>query len=242
MIENEDQYLQKLGIPQEEKDRRLEAYKLHLDLDYEAAAAADDRANDQDPDFKPNCGNFGKLIERYIADNVTCPICNRLTLRMYKSECFPVIDFACINDEHTFANGVKFFQIKTSNGEPFRGTLYFDLLKHEIHVGTSLYATAAHSIKTISSPNDKNILLGYICLIYRENEDSIIILRKHSLAIIPDRDISGRNEFYYTYDEPNKRITYNNELCIKYKISNDIRIPKDYNNNYTEIQPHPTFI
>ena len=206
----------------------------------------DDRSAEEhieiDEEYEQSNSNYGKEIESYIADNITCPICRRRTLRMYYNPSFPVIDLACINPEHNFTDGVKFFQVKSSNGEPFCGKMYINIDDHQIHVGTSVYAETAHSITTDSTQIEKNILFGYICIIYQEiGPNNIILLRDRSLILLPNRTITGENLLYYAYDKANKLITYNDVLFHKIPLLENYIVSKTYTDNYEIIDPPPIF-
>lgn len=129
--------------------------------------------------------NRGKLIECWIADNLACPNCGQRTLRRYYRDNFPIIDMVCINQDHTFDNGVRFFQVKSSlNNMMFDSDKYFDLENGHIHVGSRKLGEVVHNIKRNDLDITKKILIGYICIIYLENDSSISILG-NSFLVLP---------------------------------------------------------
>lgn len=138
--------------------------------------------------------NYGKLIESWIADNMNCPCCGEnQTLRRYLSDSMPVIDIVCINPLHTLDNGVKFFQVKTSNGSSFLGKPYFiydssktNINANTIHVGSRVWGEPVHSITPGDSLLNKKILCGYICINYTDNESTLSIDLRNSFIVLPE--------------------------------------------------------
>lgn len=184
--------------------------------------------------------NYGKLIECWIADNMICPCCGEnQTLRRYLSDSMPVIDLVCINPLHTLDHGVKFFQVKTSNGSSFLGKPYFlydssktNINANTIHVGSRVWGEPVHSITPRDSLLNKKILCGYICISYSDNESTLSINLRNSFIVLPEylltqvaakrslsfgiSDVSDKVRddlsWYYRYIEPNgthQRIEFN---------------------------------
>lgn len=184
--------------------------------------------------------NYGKLIECWVADNMRCPCCGAVgSLRRYLSDSMPVIDLVCINPAHTLEQGVKFFQVKTSNGSPFLSKPYFNLdptLSHPdantIHVGSRVWGEPAHLISPHADQFDKKILCGYICVGYKENESTLSINLSKTFIVLPkylnrmgttksvlsfepeqmESSNSIIDDWYYRYVEPNghhQRIQFN---------------------------------
>jgi hypothetical protein len=181
--------------------------------------------------------NYGKLIECWIADNITCPCCGLNSLRRYSNDSMPVIDIVCINPNHTINLGVKFFQIKTSNGTFFLDKPYFmydetdtDINANTIHVGSRRWGDEVHKIKPQDTLFIKKILCGYICINYTDNETTLRINTTNSFIVLPEYLLfesmvkrilsfeiteileSSENNWYYHYIEPNKsheRIKFN---------------------------------
>lgn len=136
--------------------------------------------------------NFGKPIECWIADNMLCPCCNLKTLRRYANVSMPIIDLVCINHEHTIKNGVKFFQVKTSNGNLFNELPYFnydetnaDVNANTIHVGSVRWGKTVHEITPNNTEFEKRILCGYICIQFNDKYDKIIFNFKKSFIVLP---------------------------------------------------------
>ena len=133
-----------------------------------------------------------KLIECWIADNMSCPCCDQQTLRRYENNFMPIIDLVCINPAHTIKDGVKFFQIKTQNkSDPStffqRFTPYDQYFgtvdEHKYaHTGSKRFGKFIHNITTDSEFAD--LLIGYIFVYYRQDEDKIKI-SKDSYIIRP---------------------------------------------------------
>lgn len=133
----------------------------------------------EDPDYI-QYENYGKLIECWIADNMKCPCCGELSLRRYSSDNFPIIDLICINQFHYFSHGVKFFQVKSSNGAPFMGaSKYFSLNDRTIHVGSNRLGSYVHNIKFSDDDLDKKILIGYICVTHNGISGESCISKKY---------------------------------------------------------------
>jgi hypothetical protein len=149
----------------------------------------------EDKEYYEYENNFGKLIEAWVADNMKCPCCGAYnSLRRYLSDFMPIIDLVCINPAHTFAHGVKFFQVKTSNGSLFNEKPYFnyDPLMHPsnlnantIHVGSRRWGETVHKITPYNNSIEKKILCGYICLEYSESDSNITINPAKSFIVLP---------------------------------------------------------
>jgi len=184
--------------------------------------------------------NYGKLIECWIGDNMRCPCCGATnSLRRYLSDSMPVIDLVCINPAHTLEQGVRFFQVKASNGSQFLGKPYFNLdltlttpEPNTIHVGSRTWGEPAHTISPHADQLDKKILCGYICIGYIDTDSTIKINLSNSFIVLPkylnlmgttrpmlDFELDQMNSFnskidnwYYRYITPNghhERIQFN---------------------------------
>lgn len=198
-----------------------------------------------DPDYI-NYENYGKLIESWLSDNLACPCCGSYSLKRYFKSNMPIIDVVCINPYHTLERGVRFFQIKTSNGKPFMDIPYFiydskNPKKNHIHVGSRKYGEISHQIKVSDNDFDKKILIGYICLTYEEKDNLKIIKNKNkSFIVLPIIDYQLENstsvdDWYYQYiDETNKdkkhsriRFNHNTNKIVEIKLTENF-IPKNY--------------
>jgi hypothetical protein len=204
----------------------------------------------EDPDYI-QYENYGKLIESWIADNMSCPCCNKKTLRRYQKNNMPVIDVVCINPEHTINTGVKFFQIKTSNGAPFKSKPYFSYNKFDsesniIHVGSKKYGESIHNIKT-TDDDDMKLLIGYICILFNEQDNNLKINLNKSFIVLPqyakaqtklllynNNDNNNDNDWYYKYinnDDKHPIIKFNlknNKIVNPESLLNYHLIPKNY--------------
>jgi hypothetical protein len=157
--------------------------------------------------------NYGKLIESWIADNMKCPCCKHPnSLRRYLSDSMPIIDLVCINLKHTPEDGVKFFQVKSSNGDPFLGKPYFNYDPisstinpdaNTIHVGSRTWGQHVHSISPFSSLFDKKILCGYICIQYTDFETILRIDPSNSMIVLPIYLLPAKRKLFdpSLYDE-----------------------------------------
>ena len=173
--------------------------------------------NEQNPLYI-NYDNNGKIIECWIADNMCCPCCGLKSLRRYVKENIPCIDLMCINPEHKFTDGVKFFQVKSKSitvENPFYKN--FDYSIKQIHTGSKAIGQYIHDI----SINDEyNVLLiGYICIEYikiiTEENEKIRILNT-SFITLPKIHFKLQRTLFS--DEEKK---YNYELGL---IKEDISI------------------
>ena len=177
--------------------------------------------------------NYGKLIETFYIDNCECPVCHQKTLRRYVRSNFPLIDAVCIYPNHTYNDGVKYFQIKSSNGSLFRGKKYFSKKDRFSHTGGSKLAILAHSIKTNS--RKKYTLFGYICIEYIDNDNELIVNKKKSFIILPNISFSHPKMFYYRYNPYLNTVFFNKSPNIIVAISDIKTIPKLYNKYYNKI-------
>lgn len=173
-----------------------------------------------DSEYK-NYENYGKLIECWIADNMKCPCCEQYSLRRYASDIMPVIDLVCINPEHNFSHGVKFYQVKASNGAPFMGSKYFDKNTQTIHVGSIRQGHLVHSIKMTDDDFNKKILIGYICIEFAEKENTLQINLKKSFIVCPKYDKTIKQLFLSDIDNSSENETTDNEFGeLYYKYIN----------------------
>lgn len=214
-----------------------------IDTDNDILIKLSEMDEKTDPDYI-NYENYGKLIESWLSDKLPCPCCGSYSLKRYFKNNMPIIDVVCINSYHTLERGVRFFQIKTSNGKPFMDIPYFTYdsknpEKNHIHVGSRKYGEIVHQVKVSDSNFDKKILIGYICLTYKEKEDLKIIKNK-SFIVLPIIDYQLDNsttvdDWYYQYiDDTNKdqkhfriRFNHNTNKIVKINLTEDL-IPKNY--------------
>lgn len=194
-----------------------------------------------------NYENYGKLIESWLSDTIACPCCGSYSLKRYFKDNMPIIDIVCINPFHTLERGVRFFQVKTSNGKPFMDKPYFiydfkNPEQNHIHVGSRKYGKAVHQIRVSDDDFNKKILVGYICLTYndKEKDDNLKIIKdkNKSFVILPIIDYQlddSTNDWYYEYidneSENNKhpriRFNHNTNRIVEINLTDNF-IPKNY--------------
>ena len=190
-----------------------------------------------------NYENYGKLIESWLSDNIACPCCGSYSLKRYFKDNMPIIDVVCINPLHTLERGVRFFQIKTSNGKPFMDIPYFTYNsdnpeQNHIHVGSRRYGEVVHQIKVSDDDFNKKILIGYICLTYfdKENHLKIIKDKNRSFVVLPIIDDSITvDDWYYQYIDDNNqdkkhpriRFNHNTNKIVEINLTDD-NILKNY--------------
>jgi hypothetical protein len=148
-----------------------------------------------------------------------CPCCREKTLRRYSNNNFQVIDLICINPFHDINDNVKYFQVKSSNitntfllsGQP-----YFSSTDGTIMVGSKKLGCYSHNIKASDDIDVKKILIGYICILFKENTN-IIIDEKKSFLVLPDvipNTIMNSDQYYYEYTNftNHPQIKFNKEI------------------------------
>ncbi len=191
--------------------------------------------------------NYGKCIECWIADNMVCPCCLQPKLRRYSSNIFPVIDLICVNKEHTIDMGVKFFQVKASSISKqffYKDYKYFSLEEQYIHVGSKNLGHIVHNINVRQSVLEKQILVGYICVYYKNNgpmaktitlqpTDSFVVLPKINFTNSIDDTIENNYYYWYINDESYKHpiiqfSTTLNDVQNLTKFINKVVVPKNY--------------
>ncbi len=186
--------------------------------------------NDRDYVQKLNC-EWGIYMENILSVYGCCPTCGQSTLKKYVNPNMPVIDLVCINKSyHLEKNECYFFQVKTSFDD-----FYFNLRKKYISTGSRAYGSVAHSTNAQSSPTDKIITPGYICVrlnpVYSPEgllSDTVSIDPTKSFVLIPDysKESDTTNSFYEYVDVPvrycNNTITWNNDLVTEYNLFDKI--------------------
>lgn len=219
---------------------------------------------DEDPDYvNYESRNFGKLVECWVADNMKCPCCEEYSLRRYKNDTFPLIDLICVNPYHSFGQGVKFFQVKSSNGSKFMNFPYFSLQDNMrikqgyIHISESKLGIYPHDIKFGDDDLKKNILIGYICITHDgynsekcEKYNIINILLNNSFIVIPKTSLDSIKKKLFTDDNNNVGPnTYNdvdpNAYYYNYlsqKISPSKHVMIEFNNITNYVHPLDNFI
>jgi hypothetical protein len=214
-----------------------------IEIDNEIITKLKEMQEKEDDDYILYESNYGKLIECWIADNMNCPCCDAVqSLRRYSSPSMPVIDLVCINPEHNLSHGVKFFQVKASNGSLFLDKPYFNYdtnltnpNANTIHVGSRKLGEMVHTINPQRPIFIKKILCGYICINYNENEDNLVINLSKSFIVLPNYLLSDTTtkrklsfepiiptietdcDWYYKYIETNNT---HNRIMFNIKTNN----------------------
>lgn len=149
-----------------------------------------------------NYENYGKIIETWVALNMLCPCCNAPSLKQYYKTNMPVIDLVCINQSHTINMGVRYFQVKSSNGTLFENRKYFNYDPNNqdnniIYVGSKKFGKHVHDIKTYNTDSEKEILIGYICIEYIDNpfDNFIRVKLSKSFVVLPKLKIISKQLF-----------------------------------------------
>lgn len=144
-------------------------------------------------------------LENLVSFFFKCPGCGKVSLKKYLPKNMPVIDVVCINTLHP-SNRTRFFQIKTTeNGKKFKDSEYFSKSDRYIHVGSQIYGFNAHKVSSI---DDKEYLIGYICINYTLVGDRIRINKSKSFYLNPNIGEINRETIFYEYIEENK-ISFN---------------------------------
>lgn len=204
-----------------------------------------------DPDYVAYDANYGKIVETWFADTYKCPCCGTAnSLRRYSSDIFPVIDLVCINPEHKVQiHGVRYFQVKASNGTLFAGDTYFDLTSNSKHIytGSKRFGEPVHAITAASSPDDKEFLIGYICVLIQDfepDDDTITNINVQSIGYVLPH-VNNTSGLYYTYTQSIRskpKITWESVNMKVEVLSLEFRslIPRDYlSRHFYEVSSNP---
>jgi hypothetical protein len=168
-----------------------------------------------DPDYSYfENKEIGVFLEKWYCANYLCK-CGGQFFK-YTNLNMPVIDIKCSNHHNhkIEIHGPRYYQVKsTEDNKIYKGYKYFDLENHYIHVGSKRYGEICHNITT--TDEDKELLIGYICITYDKiNDDTIRIKEDKSFILntkIYDKE-PKRN--YYTYITP-----YRNAIMIDFDIN-----------------------
>jgi hypothetical protein len=200
-----------------------------------------------DPDYMYfNNSKVGTDLEYWVCVNIRCPGCGS-ELYKYANPSMPAVDVRCINQNHSLANGPKYYQIKTTEKDKqHNGYKYFSLEERYICTGSIRFGYNCH----IMTYNDdyKDILIGYICLEYIYiNQDTIRVDNATSFILIPNllyqpTNIEEASATYYSYiTNPLSKpmitfnplmcniLTFNNTFDISLNTMYDARKIKIYN-------------
>jgi len=219
-----------------EKKRLLEDFKY----DNEIIDIINQKQEKEDAEYiyaDDTPGTIGFYIEGWLTINYQCPICHEFSLKKFLLPNMPVIDLICTNPLHKINNGVKFFQVKSGITDSifFKDRQYFS--KKEsiindnkyngyIYVGSKKYGYNAHNIN--SSADNKDILIGYICINYSFIDDNNIKINiQNSFILLPDKSKNIGDVSYYHYidDSFGKPIISWNANLVKM----DVFMPSTFN-------------
>jgi hypothetical protein len=166
----------------------------------------------------------------------------------------PVVDIRCSNINHNIEiHGPIYYQVKTTTGANFANggkyPKYFSLKDNYIHIGSKRFGFNCHNIKY---SDNKDILIGYICIEYNENEitNKLIINSDNSFIIKPKCNYKEKikDDYYYKYiedlttDKQKEIISINKDLCYIIKLHIlpiNINIQFDYSVYHIKPPPLP---
>jgi hypothetical protein len=187
------------AIMESEESPRVRArLAKDLQLDAAAAQAQNDLSELDDPNFAHfNSSDIGIKLEYWVCINIPCPGCGK-KLYKYANPSMPAVDVKC-NNTHTPAMGPRFYQIKTTVANRiYKKYKYFSLENQYICVGSYRYGYNCHIMTPGSSSID--ILVGYICIEYKEiQENKIKIEGGSSFILIPNLSSQSTDTYYYEY-------------------------------------------
>lgn len=231
--------------------RTLALLSSPLGKDNDAIEALQANQEELDPEYVDYEGNYGKIVETWFADTYPCVCCGaRNSLARYSSDIFPVIDLVCTNPAHQVqTHGVRYFQIKASNGLPFAGDKYFDLDGStrldpgHIYTGSKRVGLPVHGITGESDPADKEFLIGYICVQIKPIEPDDQTITIQSIGCVLPRVNNNFGSYYsYVSGTIKPKITWetDNVEVKKIRLRSRHLIPRDYlSTNFYQISPNP---
>jgi hypothetical protein len=205
---------------------------------------------------------IGFIIEDYIADNLPCPYCGNKSLRSYFRKNMATVDLICISDDHDIDMWPIFFQVKASHepvihdnvimGNSVQGIPYFTLnngesdVKNTILTGSYREGNVVHNVNIDSSKQEKMLLMGYICIGYRDSNKGYEIIPEKSFMVLPNkRHISGtqlfrnsenKDTFYYRvlqYDKNKTLIEFSKQTNEIAEVPS-LTIPRDYKGKWNK--------
>ena len=173
---------------------------------------------------------MGVYIESWICSNFFCPGCEQYTLYKYSHPNMPVVDVACVNPEHILSHGPRYYQIKAtgnrSGGMPYftrRPILYSPT--GYIKVGSKRYGKFSHEVLVTDSNEDKELVVGYICISYTDNGNmKITINPDESFILIPNlisliKSEARHNAYYkYLYTRNSVVVSYNHFYVMAFSL------------------------
>jgi hypothetical protein len=172
---------------------------------------------------------MGVYIESWICANLKCPGCKQKTLYKYTYPNMPVVDVACVNPNHALGNGPRYYQIKATQNRS--NHLYFTrtpILKSTtgyIKVGSKRYGHWSHEVQVTDSNEDKELVVGYICISYTDEDKMRITIKPdESFILIPNlispQNTDASHHAYYKYLYTNKSVVvcYNSNYVMAFSL------------------------
>ena len=113
----------------------------------------------------------------------------------------PVVDLVCINPAHNINLGSRLWQVKASCND-----LYFNKTNSYITIGSKRWGYSIHQ-----NFEDKNFLIGYICLKVEDNNTNFSILKEKSFALYPNLELEDKEPYYEYLEEGYKNAFLKNK-------------------------------
>tara|TARA_B100000424_G_scaffold14796_1_gene10847 strand:- start:1224 stop:2171 length:948 start_codon:yes stop_codon:yes gene_type:complete len=166
--------------------------------------------------YYPDEQNIGIAAEKIVSIYGSCPICNANTLSLFSNPNMPVVDLICTNHNHDINNGPRLWQVKASSTDNYFNNKF-------ITVGSKHWGKSIHE-----NVDNKDFLLGYICLKMDENvgDQNYTIHKSSSFILFPDLDPKPTGESnleqkpYYSYLTEEEKLKLN---LSRYKKKDVIR-------------------
>ena len=164
--------------------------------------------------YYPDEQNIGIAAEKIVSIYGSCPICKANTLSLFSNPNMPVVDLICTNPDHNINNGPRLWQVKASSTNNYFNNEF-------ITVGSKRWGKSIHE-----NVDNKDFLLGYICLKMDENvgDQNYTIYKSSSFILFPDLDLKPTGESnlepYYSYLTEEEKLKLN---LSRYKKKDVIR-------------------
>jgi hypothetical protein len=196
-----------------------------LILDNKYITSADEKENENDPDYLEKLENnmLGFYMEDFVCHHFKCPTCGQKSLKKYSIKNMPVVDVICTNIVyHNNTNNIYLYQIKIT----VNNNNYFSRKTNQIAIGSKKYGFHCHEVSGTDDIQSKKILIGYFCinLTSINNDNEYKINKNNSFILIPDTKKTNNNK-YYEYTNlvgayGRNIIKWNNQMVNEYDLSN----------------------
>jgi hypothetical protein len=174
---------------------------------------------------------MGVYLEEWICSNLLCPGCNEGQLYKYVHPNMPVIDVACINPLHVLSHGPRYYQIKASQQSGV-GMKYFSRIPISysetgyIKVGSKKYGKFSHEV-LVTEQDDKDLVIGYICISYIDNKNMTININPNdSFILIPNllhntinTNATHHSYYKYLYTNNSTLVSYNSHYVMAFSLN-----------------------